>query len=274
MYYNSQRTIYGMELQLAQCFGKDYKIKPNTSLNQLHDILPNETFPPSVYPTIKYIAIGNGGLTSIDNNQNANVYPYSYHTPVDAGLFNMIPFVIRAEGDDLNADQRLKYRLRKKITIKSAIYYAYYLKVINYDTDLDYKDDIYLISRRASSDTIDIYNTSTRDPLHPTPVTKVDKILSSNSSFVTKLSKITFELTKTELDEIKNACELLETSKFITELGIVTGYDKISSSGTEVIGSQIFCHCGMKVDLEVYGNTTSNYYRTIDIGGSEPLLVQ
>lgn len=274
MFYTSQRTIYGMELQLAQCFGKEYKIKPNTSLNQLHDILANETFPPSVYPTIKYIAIGNGGITSADNDENSQVYPYSYHSPLDAGMFNMVPFVIKPEGDDLSPERRLKYRLRKKLTIKSNVYYAYYLKALNYDTEVDYKDDFYLISHRGTVDTIDIYNTATKDHLHPTPVTKIDKILSSNSSNVTKLGKVTFELTKSELDEVKEACELLETETTLTEMALVTGYDKISASGTEVIGSQIFCFCGMKLDLKVYTATTTNFYRTIDLGGSEPLFVQ
>lgn len=54
---SSQRTLFGIDLQLAQLYGEDYTCLPNTTLNEKFNILPEINVPPGQYPTLKYITI-------------------------------------------------------------------------------------------------------------------------------------------------------------------------------------------------------------------------
>lgn len=281
MFYTSQRTMYNMELQLAQMFGKEYKFKNNTTLNQYLDILPDDDYPANTYPTVKYLTIGVGGDPAIED---PTVYPYSQHSPMDAGLFKMIPFVLREEHNDLDFFSRQKYRLRKMVTINGVNYYAYYLKVLDPNSEIVLKDDFYQISRRSGSSTLDVYPLETKDPLNPKPVTKVDKILSPNSSCVTKLCSVIFELKYAELVELREVFRILQIdTPTITEVGLCTGVDVIQQDNTiESVGAQIGFNFGINLDLQMsFNNVTSadpdvdqSTYVVFELGGTEPLYEQ
>lgn len=272
MLYTSQRTMYGASLSLAQMLGKDYVIKENTTLNQLLDIYPTENLLPGQYPLLQYFCIGTGGNGIIENT---DVYPYSNHSPLDAGLFNMVPFVLRETTNDLTPMEATKYRLKKIIRVDGKDYIAYYLRRIDRDTEIDFKENFYQISRRGSSDTIDILNLESRDVLHPTPISKVGKIISNNSSYVTKLAKVILQLKSNEVQELKQAIKTLNADFNLTEIGLVSGVEKNFPTGeTEAICTQILYHVGMNMDLNIYFNTNNTFYKTIDIGGAEPLFLQ
>lgn len=281
MFYTSQRTMYNMDLQLAQMFGKTYSYKNNTTLNQYLDVLPDEQYPTGVYPTAKYLTIGTGGNPALEA---PTTYPYSQHSPLDAGLFNMIPFVLRETTNDLDFFSRQKYRLRKQVSINGNNYYAYYLKVLDSDSEILYKKDFYQISHRTGSDTLDIYPLETKDTLNPRPVTKVDKVISSNSSYVTSLCTVVFEMKYSELVELRNVFDILQIDTLaITEVGLVTGVDVVQTdTSIETVGAQIGFHFGISLDLQLYfDNVTSqdpdmdmSTYVTFEMGGTEPLYEQ
>lgn len=277
MFYTSQRTIWKHDLELAQTFGLEYNIKPNTTLNEKLNILAQEKKPQGTYPLLRYYCIGCGGLSLIDQ---PTTYPYSYHQPTDASLFKMIPFILRPVSRDLSVVEKSKYRLRKELNIKGELYAAYYLKAFNLDRDINYKDDFIQISQTLSP-----FSLKDRDVLNPTPVTKVDKITSNNTTFVTKLVKIAIELSEQELREIQNVFNLLKDTLFntdeinvklnITELGLCTGVDKVISNGmTESIATQIAYHIGVNFDLDVYIKTHTEFYKTFELGGTEPLYME
>lgn len=272
MAYASQRTIYGFELQLAQLLGKEYTIKDNTSLNQLLDINAKETLPSGQYPLLQYFCIGTGGNGIVEGT---DVYPYSTHSPIDAGLFNMVPLLVRETGNSLSSTEAKKYRLKKNIRIDGKEYTAYYLRKLDPDTEIDFKNYFYQISRRGTSDTIDILNLDTKDVLHPKPVSKVGKVIANNSSYVTKLAKVILQMNTSEIEELHKAIELTSTDKLITEIGLVSGIDKNFSTGeTDAICTQIMFHVAMTIDLNIYFNNNQTFYKTIDIGGTEPLFLQ
>lgn len=272
MLYTSQRTLYGVSLSLAQMLGKEYVIRDNTTLNQLLDIYPTEGLLQGQYPLLQYFCIGTGGNSIVDG---VDIYPYSNHSPLDAGLFNMVPLVLRETTNDLTAIEAKKYRLKKIIRVDGVDYIAYYLRKINNDTEVDFKENFYQISRRGNSDTIDILNLDSRDVLHPKPISKLGKIISNNSSYVTKLAKVILQLNNSEVQELKNSLDILKANKNLTEIGLVGGIDKSFPTGeTEAICTQILYHVGMNIDLNIYFNTNESFYKTIDIGGAEPLFLQ
>lgn len=277
MFFTSQRTIYAQDLSLAQLIGAEYQIKPNTTLNEKIGVLAQEEKPIGVYPVMKYLAIGCGGQGIVEDPKN---YPYSYHQPTDAALFKMMPFVVREANQDLNYVERQKYRLRKDIVINGKQYYAYYLKALTMDKDIIYKNDFVQISK-----TINPFSCEDKDVLNPTPISKIDKITSSTSSYVTKLAKVVFELTEQEVEEINKVFDLMgntlfpgyaaTTNKTITELGLCTGIDTVTQNGyTESICTQVAFHIGITLDIDVTFNSKSSYYKIFELGGAEPLYMQ
>lgn len=282
MFYTSQRTLYNMDLQLAQMLNVPYSPHANTTLNEKLDILPGEPITSGTYPTLKYMCIGCGGNTLVDVPTS---YPYSQHQPFDASLFKLMPFVIRESTNDLSDNEKTKYRLRKMLTINNTSYYAYYLKYLDVSRDITYKDEFYQISHRGTTDTIDVFPLSEKNPLNPTPVSKNGKVISSNSIYVTKLAKIKMELQEDEIREINNVFTIMRDSLFpgvsgvvpkvVTEIGFCTGIDKILTSGlTEATNVQIGFHIGMSLDIEMSITGANSIYKVIEIGGTEPLLGQ
>lgn len=271
MRYTSQRTIYGVELGLMQLLGKEYEIKDNTSLNHLLDINPKEVVPSGEYPKLQYYCLGTGGASFVDNGVS---YPYSNHSPLDAGLFQMIPLVLRETNNDLSSLEASKYRLKKTINVLGKDYYAYYLRKIDPDTEIDIKKNFYQIVKRGTGDTLDPVNLNVKDVLRPTPISKVDKVISNNSSYIIAVAKIVINLSTKELEDIKNAIDIINPGFSITEIGLVTGIEKIFPSGnTDAICTQIAMHVAMDIDLSIYLNNNDSLYKTIDVGGTEPMLL-
>lgn len=277
MFMTSQRTIYNQDLSLAQTLGAEYQIKPNTTLNEKIGVLPQQEKPVGVYPIMKYMAIGCGGQGIVDAPTS---YPYSYHQPTDAALFKMMPFVVREANQDLSYTERQKYRLRKDIVINGKQYYAYYLKALTLDKDILYKNDFMQISK-----TINPFSFEDKDVLNPTPVSKIDKITSTTSTYVSKLAKVVFELTAEEVEEVNKVFDLMSNTLFpgystainktITEVGLCTGIDMVTADGyTESICTQVAFHIGMTLDIDVYLKSKSSYYKVFGIGGTEPLYMQ
>lgn len=277
MFYTSQRTIWKQDLELAQTFGLEYVVQPNTTLNEKLGINAQEKKPQGTYPLLRYFCIGCGGLSIVDK---PTMYPYSSHQPIDASLFKMIPFILRPIDRDLTYAEKAKYRLRKEININGDTYVGYYLKAFRLDKDINYKEDFIQISQ-----TISPFSLKDRDVLNPVPVTKVDKITSNNTTYITKLAKVSIELSEEELREIENVFTLLRDSLFtienrsskltITEIGLCMGVDKVLDSGlTESIATQIAYHIGVNFDLDVYIKTHTEFHKTFELGGTEPLYME
>jgi len=107
MIINSQRTIYGLELQAELLVSGTYTPKPNTTLNEKFGILVNEPIGSDTRYGLKYLTIGTGGIKTATP---ANGYSFSQHSVMDASLFNHIPFIIRPVSSDLSGTERARYR--------------------------------------------------------------------------------------------------------------------------------------------------------------------
>jgi len=271
MIINSQRTIYGLELQANTMINIPYIPRINTTLNEKHNLLVNESVGNDTTYSIKYLAIGRGG-SPVANNIDG--YTYSQHSVTDAALFDQIPFIVRPVASDISSSERNKYRLRVMKTISGTDYYLYYLKKI---LPSDITTDTYNMSLGHNGITkLSLFNTNTSKHLNPTPVAGVP-VNSSSGTYISKMIKVNFTLTRIELDEITNAVDIIYgpgSHASLTELAICGGLDKIMPGGeVEAINTQIYYHVGVSLMTRLDKNVTTGYIRAIELGSSEVLYV-
>jgi len=269
MINNSQRTIYGLEYKLDMMMNGSYTPKPNTTLNEKFDIDRDSADPNDKYLT-RYLTIGVGGNKVLNNTSG---YTYSNHSPIDAALFEHIPFIMRETSIGLSAEEKAKYRFRKVVTIDGVEYEQYFLKVID---DLDITTNTYTINNSANVDNanLTIFDTETPKLLNPVPREPINDI-GAGVLFVSKIVKIAFRLTYSELTELQNVLTLLygTTDLPITEIGICNGIGKNIDGVDKVLNAQVFFHVGVDIKTNLTYDPNVGYLRAIEIGGVEPIYV-
>lgn len=266
--YSAQRTIFNISLQLAMLSGKEYKLRSNSTLNQLLDIEQQTVPPTGKYPLLHYFCIGSGGIGSID--ENTVDYPYTQHSATDASLFRLNPFILRTTDNDITDDYKQKYRLRKIITHNGVNYIAYYLKKFDIDNEIEYSDEIMQVNNFGGTSVLDVLSDDS-DFLNPQPVVKKNNIISDTSSYVLSTIKYTINLDDFEINEIKNAAAILGYTPKITEIGLCTGLDMSINGSIEAIGVQVGFHIDMTVDLGMTF-TGNRIKRVLEVGGQCPML--
>jgi len=270
MIINSQRTLYGLEFQANGLINEPYVPRINTTLNEKYNLLPNEPIGADTVYGIKYLSIGTGGTPVATGS---GVYSYSEHGTLDAALFNQIPFVVRTVANDLTALEQAKYRFRIPITINGINYVQYYLRRLQAS---DITTDTYDISvSNAGAEQLTLFTTDTPKYLNPVPRASPSP-LNENNQYVSKMIKLRFSLTPTELDEINAGIAILygpTTVLHITEIGVCSGLDKTIGTLIEALKVQIFFHISVDVDTKLRYDQTVGYLRSIELGGSEPVYV-
>lgn len=269
MVLSAQRTIYGLDLDMAVRFRDSYTPKQNTTLNEKFNINPTAAIPVG-FPKVKYYAIGVGGSDIISG---VSGYTYSQHNPSDAALFSHVPFIVRTPGNDLDKTEQAKYRFRIPKLINGNEYICYYLKAIS---NIEYREPFYLIENNGDSNSLSIYSTNTDALLNPMPVDRsidIDKVTTSN--YLTKLAKLEFSLNTDELAELDNVFTVFELStKNLTEIGVCMGWDVTDNDSTEALGVQVAYHITVNIDIATTMSSGNTILRAIEIGGSEPMTLR
>ena len=268
----SQLTIFGLGLINAMLANRYYSVSINTTLNEKFGILTNEHTPKGtlltpIYPRLKYLVIGNGGIPVADDATN---YRFSQHCAIDGALFNHLPFALKTPSEDFNDVERRRYRLRKEVRIDGELYYAYYARVCDL---IDYRNYNFLVNKVDGNDILSIMSFDSDKYLNPTPVTKPsDPKLVTNVNSVINRFKFEFRLTEDEQKELKNVLKLLDLENVvkITELGICHGYDVSTSYGTEAVDMQVTYFVDLDLDVMLDLNSKEKFQRAIEIGGAEP----
>lgn len=275
MVRTAQKTLYATDLNLHMLTGKSYAPLANTTLNEKFMLNTNVEIPKDSYPKLRYLVIGVGGNSVINGD---NTYTTSEHSPLDAALFEQIPFVVRPVNSDLSPTERANYRLRVIKIISGTTYACYYAKVLP-DMDIpSYFNSIETIVPKGEYklpySTIGIFDTNIPEILNPVPRNRqIDITRVSSTKRVTKLGRITLQFTEYDLKEIRNSIELLGLTAYnIRELGLCTGWDVATNVMTEVVGLQIMYHIGMTIGLALDLNTETSLTRIIEMGGEEPLV--
>jgi hypothetical protein len=265
MIINSQKTLWALDLSSHQMLGTPYKIMPNTSLNQKFDILPDAEVG-DVYPTIKYFALGVGGADII-NDSSLN---HSLHKPIDAALFEHIPFVMRPVTDDLQPEDKLNYRFRTIEIFNGISYACYYLRVID---NTEMKSGLYEIHTSDDISSLGYFDTNRTDLLNPIPRVVDNYTTPSENTYVARVVKLLFELSVLEKQYIKDVIDIrFAGNRILTEIGVCSGTDVVTDIGTEAKSVQI--NYFIKVDIDMIEEIVNDgaFVRNIEIGGSEPLI--
>lgn len=275
MVISSSKQIHWMSTLLDMSIRKDFKAVPNTTLNEKFTLDTEYSTPAGEYPTLRYYSIGVGGKPIIDDPDS---FKFSKHNVTDASLFNQIPFVMKPVDKDLTKDEQSEYKFRRVETHNEIEYAVYYLKAIE-DTEL--RDFYYQIDTVDGESVLDIFNSNTDNMLNPKPIDKtVNDVNLIKSSYIAKLIKFFFILSKKDVDNIKDVMEILKIkASHITEIGINSGYElDVKDEETNYVETKaIDVQLAYVLDTDLFIATdmlaSDEITLWIEIGGSEPLML-
>lgn len=239
----SAKTIHLDLIENARTKSEPYIPLQYSTLNEYWDHFSDEPRP-SGYPTIGYMAIGNGGHAHATGNVGAALLDDRVHEVTDARLFNHIPFIVRPRGADLSATERAKYRIRRLETHAGQEYWVYYLKKITFTTSTPTIEVITTVNNVTTSVPFE----ATGAMLNPTPLPMVNgQVQGVTGRKISVQSPLSITLTNAEIREIINACEILfgdARYAIISEIALVSGYDKVlevNTGGVPISYTELIC---------------------------------
>jgi len=268
---HSTKTIFLVDLQTTILTGRRYKTLPNTTLNEKFNIQPEITTL-DTYPTIQYLAVGNGLSKEISAEESI-----IKHAVTDGALYNHVPFVIRPVDDDLLPADRAHYRLRNLITINNKEYVEYHLKKIDMENG---ENRITEVTVNEVANTLSLYNPRNYRSLRPLPLqinpTKTDnKNYIKTNKYIMKMLQFHFTLTEKDLEELQNSIEIkfggtVLFSRVLKELAVCSGVEY----NDEIAMAQIMYFKNIDIDVWTLLDTKETINDIVEIGGMEPLLLQ
>lgn len=275
-----RRTIYGSYLQTIERLGLPFTLVPNTTLNERLAIQESILPPMGEIPSMRYLGIGNLGHLTVQADDGSDETIPLPHRPTDAGFFGQVPFVLREVGNDLTAEQRLNYRLRRIETHNGQQYVAYYLRAIDMTGVTPQLQTIEVIDGVMTVAPF----TPTTDNLNPPrpEIPNTGVILGSNKSEMAS-AILNINLGPEDIREILNAHEIRTgstRSPIISELGLVSGVDRdvLGSTGTggsftyqEVVCAQVNVFIST---FHAIGYSSDGLRITLDVGGVEPTMAE
>ena len=276
MTLSTQRTLFNTDLHLAMLFGKTYATLPHTTLNEKFKVSNSGTVNKmSIYPTLQYLCIGTGGNPGINSSAG---FIHSEHSPIDAALFNHIPFAMYENGiNDMDETRRSNYRFRviEANENDGKEYICYYLRVLD-NLDSAYDNKFQTIKNVGTETFISTFDTNI-DLINPKPRTrKLDYSLVSETEFITKLCKIKVTFDAKEVEDLYKVYKLKGfKSNVLTEMGLCSGIEtKDSTTGetTEPVSVQVMFFLDLSLDLTTNFNTKQSFTKYIEVGGAEPII--
>ena len=273
MLFNGTNTIYNIKLQNAKSIGVTYSILANTTLNEKFGIEVVDSLKPlKEYPNLNLITLGVNEEFKLSNKATRLNLTRSRHSPIDAALFNHIPFYLRPLTEVNDNPPSDSIRLTKVINIQGVDHLAGYGYVLN---DIEYKNDI-LVYNNVQNDYVNVSKLDTNDAtlLNPIPKSTSELDLANNNTYVTDFLKAYVYMTELELLEIKNAMDILyTTTPTITEIGVCNSLIKTLENGKlENYAVQIAYFADVDIDInKAIQEKSLEFY--IDLGGMDVLVI-
>lgn len=276
------RTCYGGELQTAMLQGIPYVYETNSTLNEALNIQPGVIPSAGVYPHMKYYVIGVGGHSlGAAASGRAKIVEEEFE-PTSACLYDIRPFVLRLESNDLTPEQRLKFGLRRSEEHGGKRYFAYYGKVIDQANTTTKK---MLYKKRNGVETYTPF-APTNDNLNPTPPViipnqSVPTLSEADKIIVSSLTTIPF--TEWDVNEYVNAIRIIDGDEdlaVISEVGLVAAFPRtITAAGaggasfqfTEMMGTLLIQYITLFID---FNSANMGTQFSIDAGVAEPLVTK
>jgi len=272
------RTLWGIGLMSGKYPNLPVVIEAFTTLNEKFDIATNQTLAAGEIPGARYWGIGNQGhRVEIGANDIPLTSPIE-HDPTHAALYGHLPFVLRPVMNDIPAEKRALYALRKEVMIDQQNYYAYYLKRLDFtNSQVNYYKTTVVDGEETTVPYVP--NSSNLNPIKPS--ISATSVTTTSSSTVFASTEVEINFNATDVEELINACKILygdERYAIISEICICSGVDRQLSVHTAGNSSIIFneaiavqVNAFISADHDVSG-TNQGFTRTIDLGENEPLM--
>lgn len=274
------RTIWGAELQTAQLLKKSYTPRQSTTLNEKFNIVADALPQNDVWPTLKYMAVGVGGRQLAAGAEGIIKTTPIPHLPTHAAMYRQVPFVLRRTTQDLTAEQRANYALRREETHNGISYYAYYLRRIDLTNS---GTSLFRTSKVNGVETTVPYvpNNSNLNPTVPELPSSGAVQTLTDGDYVSVSAMLTLSLTPFDVVELIEVAKVLfgsEDYAVISEIGLVTGIDRtVNVTGTggvqisfnEAVHAQISTFISADNSLT---NATDGLELLVDVGATESLL--
>jgi hypothetical protein len=271
------RTVYAAYLQTCQLLGLPIVLKPNSTLNEKFNIHSNISIADSDRPSMKYLSIGIGGHRMVTGTNGIGRPEVVQHSPRNAALYSHLPFVLRLPNDDLLANERAKYRLRRLESHDGTVYVAYYLKVLDMTATLP---QLELRTVVDNITTATEFNPTLAD-LNPTPpAINSSGVLTTTGDYIAATGKVPFVMTADEITELLNVANIIygdEGYAMISEFALCSGVDRTvigdfngtSVAYTDAIGVQVLNFVSQFIHVPSNNNGINI---ELDVGSVEPLL--
>lgn len=264
-------------LQVSSFLDTPFQQFEDTTLNQKFDIQAGALLPPGSRPALKFYTIGIGGH---GYTMGPNSIPLSQvidHSSGDAGLYQHLPFVLRPINDDLTADERSRYCLRKIIEVDGTNYVAYYGKRLNMTGVIPKMTKRTIVDDQT---VIEEY-VYTEANLSPTPpeIPNTGAVTTSNEYLATS-AIIPMPFTEADVAELYNVAEILFGDRrmaVISEFGFCTAVNADVSINTpagavtfkETICAQIATIISGHYEM-IYNSKGFDF--NLEVGAVQPLL--
>lgn len=264
-------TIWGHAVTLAALYGIDYIPTENTTLNEAYNILAGVNL--STKPKPMYVTVGLGGTDSKTNPSGIDILLNVRHEVNHANLYKPTPWILREVNNDIPANVRVNYALRKKVNYNGIEYIAYYLKKLDaVGSDLTMKTQYY----NHEEDTLTDYTPGTDilNPIKPEVLPETMNVLTTDS--LRTSVGVSWSITDFDRDELINAANIvygpLDVVR-LTEFGLVTATpSEITADNityTEAHMAQISNFNILDLALDILNGTTTI---PITAGDAEPLV--
>lgn len=272
---NTTRTVYGSRLQAILSSKLPFSVDQDTTLNEKFNVLAGETPPVGQYPAVQYYCIGNGGHRMATGTGGIALSEVNQHKAIDAALFNHLPFVLRAQNNDIANSEQQKYALRTVQTYGGVNYYAYWLKRIPVDSAVVST----IIQTTNNGVTTSANFVPSPSNLSPTPsALDPDSVNLLTAQYANVSALLPLQLTAGEIAEILNAAEIIHGSQkyaIISEIGLVSASDHVitlpnSNTMKEAICAQINAFIST---MHVLPYATPGINGSFNLGTNEPMLV-
>ncbi len=248
-------------------------LQPNTTLNEKLNIMETSRLDINDKVNVQWYCIGHGGH-QILKSSNGIDYPDSVkRDPLEASLYDMVPFVLRQKNQDLTEEEARQYRLKRIETHGGVEYYAYYLKRMT----IEDKPKVLIETTVDGVKQVKPYTVTEANLSPHKPTLSPREVVSASNTKVRVSIGASINFTEQDTENLKEVFKILYgTSKItlISEIGIVAGSDVANVSvaggrtGNELKGATVVSILSVYHALHFSNN---GFEERLELGEKTPL---
>ena len=272
------RTIYGAALQTCLKLGLSFKLVPNTTLNERLTIQAGVAPSAGETPSMRYLVFGNKGHNTVVADDGSDEVIPVPHTADHAGLYGLIPIVLRETNNDLPAQLRANYALRRIEPHNGVNYVAYYGLRLDYSAVMVSYQEVRIVDGEP---VVTPYTPNSDNLNPPRPEISNSGVVLGSDASISSSAIVQIKLTEAMIAEIVNAHRIRTgsaRSPVLSEFGFCSGVDRSvqgSSGGSGTFMYQEVIACQLNVIISTHhaiGYSSTGATLTFDVGNTEPLL--